>query len=103
LQNLTTSFTDFVLPQRVSQLSGLTFFFIGVTITELILSELLLYSVIAVVQVVVVVAIAFGAFDVSWKEVFSLQLVTICTLQIEQHGSITLACFIYWLITVSGV
>ncbi|XP_065918635.1 ABC transporter G family member 20-like [Dysidea avara] len=57
----------------------------GVTITELILSELLLYSVIAIVQVVVIVAIVFGVFDV------------------EQHGNIVLASFIFWLISLSAM
>ena len=37
----------------------------GVTVIELIFSELLLYSIISIVQVVVVVAIVYGVFDVS--------------------------------------
>jgi len=35
-------------------------------VIELILSELLLYSIIALAQVVVVVAIVYGIFDVSY-------------------------------------
>ncbi|XP_065918632.1 ABC transporter G family member 20-like isoform X2 [Dysidea avara] len=57
----------------------------GVTITELILSELLLYSVISLIKVMVVVAITYGIFDV------------------EQHGNIALASFIYWLICLSAL
>ncbi|XP_065916708.1 ABC transporter G family member 20-like [Dysidea avara] len=57
----------------------------GVTVIELIFSELLLYSIISIVQVVVVVAIVYGVFD------------------IEQHGNIALASFIYWLISLSGL
>jgi len=38
----------------------------GVTVIELILSELLLYSIIAIAQVIVVVAIVYGIFDVSF-------------------------------------
>jgi len=70
-------------------------------VIELILSELLLYSVISIAQVTVVVAIVFGIFDVSC---YGNQLVTMeCVLQIEQHGNIALASFIYWLISLSGV
>ncbi|XP_065916588.1 ABC transporter G family member 20-like isoform X1 [Dysidea avara] len=57
----------------------------GVTITEVILSELLLYSLLSIVDVVIVVAIVFGIFDV------------------EQHGNIALASFIFWLISLSGL
>ncbi|XP_065918624.1 ABC transporter G family member 20-like [Dysidea avara] len=57
----------------------------GVTITEVILSELLLYGFISLLKVVVVVAITYGIFDV------------------EQHGNIALASFIYWLICLSAL
>jgi len=73
----------------------------GVTIIELILSELLLYSIIALAQVVVIVTIIYGIFDVSF---YCNHLVTRkYLLQVEQHGNIALASFIYWLIGLSGV
>ena len=39
--------------------------FLGVTITELILSELVLYGAVGVVQVTVITTIVYGIFDVS--------------------------------------
>ena len=39
--------------------------FLGVTIAELILSELLLYGAVGIVQVSVITTIAYGIFDVS--------------------------------------
>ena len=60
-----------IIPSMIKLLNHFCLFVltIGVTITELILSELLLYSVIAVVQVTVIVAIVFGAFDVSQQAI----------------------------------
>lgn len=39
--------------------------FLGVTIAELILSELLLYSIIGIAQVVVITTVVYAVFDVS--------------------------------------
>ena len=39
--------------------------FLGVTITELVLSELLLYSIIGIAQVAVIMTIMFAIFNVS--------------------------------------
>ena len=38
---------------------------VGVTIAELVLSELLLYSIVGIVQVIVIMTIVYAAFDVS--------------------------------------
>ena len=49
--------------------------FLGVTITELVLSELLLYSIIGIAQVAVIMTIMFVVFDVScvlWLYSYSL-------------------------------
>lgn len=46
--------------------------FLGVTIAELILSELLLYSIIGIAQVVVITTIVYAVFDVSHHREFYL-------------------------------
>ena len=42
-----------------------SYFVLGVTITELVLSELLLYSIIGIAQVAVIMTVMFVIFEVS--------------------------------------
>ena len=77
----------------------------GVTKAELILSELVLYSFIGVVQVAVVMTIVFAIFSVSYLicKLKTVYFIYILNAQVQMRGSILLAGFIYWLISLSGM